>query len=191
MWTGIQATKIKPGLPIGIVGIGGLGQLALQFTKALGHPTVAIDNRLEGLQLAEEIPEPLRPQKIVDNSSPEAVEEIINFAGDGGLAAVIMCMDSVEATKWSLKLLRHHGVCNVLGLPTDELRFNAFDLIFKELSIVGSLVSNRRMVGDMMKMVAEKGIYSRVTTLTLEEAQDLPALYMKPDLKGRLVVSMS
>lgn len=190
MWTGIQAAKVKPGLPIGIIGIGGLGQLALQFTRALGHPTVAIDNRPEGLQLAKEIPEPLRPQKIVDNNSPEASEEIIEFAGDGGLAAVIMCMDSVDATKWSLKLLRYHGVCCVLGLPTDELRFNAFDLVFKELSIVGSLVSNRRLLGDMIKLVAEKGIRSRVTTLTLEEAHNLPELYMKPDLKGRLVVAM-
>lgn len=156
----------------------------------MGHPTVAIDNRPEGLQLAKEIPEPLRPQKVVDNNSPEAVEEIIQFAGDGGLAAVIMCMDNVEAIKWSLKLLRHRGVCSVLGLPTDDLRFSAFDLVFKELSVVGSLVSNPRLVGDMMKVVAEKGIWSQVTTLTLEEAVKLPTLYMKPGLKGRLVVAM-
>ena len=181
---------MKPGLPIGVIGIGGLGYLAVQFAKALGHPTVAIDNRPAGLQLASEAPEQLRPQKIVDYNDPNAVEEVVNFAGDGGLAAVILCTDNVAAMKWSLKLLRTKGVCNIIGLPTEELRFNAFDLVFKELSIVGSLVANRRLVSDMMKVVGEKGVRSHVTTVSLEQAVNLPDMYMQKDLKGRLVVKM-
>lgn len=103
---------------------------------------------------------------------------------------MIICTDNVEAMKWSLKLLRIKGVCNIIGLPTEELRFNAFDLVFKELSIVGSLVANRRLVSEMMKVVEEKGVRSHVTTVTLEEAVRLPDLYMQKDLKGRLVVKM-
>lgn len=181
---------MKSGLPVGVIGIGGLGYLAIQFFRALGHPTVAIDNRPQGLQLASKVPESLRPQKIVDYNAPNVTEDIVNFAGHGGLAAVIICMDNVEAMKWSLKLLRIRGVCNVLGLPTEELRFNAFDLVFKELSVVGSLVANRRLVFEMMKLVGEKKVRSHVTTLTLEEARNLPAWYMDKDLKGRLVVKM-
>ncbi|KAL4877438.1 chaperonin 10-like protein [Aspergillus karnatakaensis] len=190
VWGGIDETHVEPGLPVGVIGIGGLGALALQFLAGLGHPTVAIDNRPEGRQLAAELPEHLRPGKIVDYNSPNAVDETVRFAGDGGLAAVLVCTDSVEATEWSLKLLRTKGVCVPLGLPTEGFKFSAFDLIFKQLSVKGSLVANQRMVTDMMKLVAEKGVRSHVTTMTLEEATNLPEKYMDPHLKGRLVVTM-
>ena len=52
MWGGIQAAKVDPSEPIGIVGIGGLGSLGVQFAKAFGHRAVVIDDRLEVLELA-------------------------------------------------------------------------------------------------------------------------------------------
>ncbi|KAL4922640.1 chaperonin 10-like protein [Aspergillus aurantiobrunneus] len=188
VWGGLNEAGVQPGLPIGVIGVGGLGVLALQFAAGLGHPTVAIDNRPEGRQLAEELPEHLRPKKVVDSNSPSATREIVDFAGDGGLAAVLVCTDSVQATEWSLKLLRTRGVCVPLGLPTEGFKFSAFDLVFKQLSIKGSLVANQRLVTDMMKLVAEKGIRSHVTTMSLEEGVNLPEMYMDPRLKGRLVV---
>ncbi|PYH99735.1 alcohol dehydrogenase GroES-like domain-containing protein [Aspergillus ellipticus CBS 707.79] len=187
---GLHQAAVKPGLPIGVIGIGGLGSLALQFAAGLGHPTVAIDNRPEGLQLAQELPEHLRPGKVVDYNVPNAAQDIVDFAGGGGLAGVLICSDSVEATEWSLKLLRTHGVCVPLGLPTEGFKFSAFDFIFKELVVKGSLVANRRMMMDMMKLVEEKGVRSHVRSVTLEEGVDLPDLHMDPHLKGRLVVVM-
>ncbi|PGH12317.1 hypothetical protein AJ79_04383 [Helicocarpus griseus UAMH5409] len=138
------------GVPVGVIGVGGQGSLGIQFTRTLGHPTVTIDNRPEGLQLAGEVPLSLSPQEIVGYNDPYVVSQILNFAGDGGLAAVVVCTDNVEMTGWSLKLLRSKGVCTILGLPTDELRFNASDLVFKESSIIGSIVANPRLVFDMM-----------------------------------------
>ncbi|KAL4965828.1 chaperonin 10-like protein [Aspergillus stella-maris] len=190
VWGGIDEAGVKPGLPIGVIGIGGLGVLALQFAAGLGHPTVAIDNREEGRQLASELPEHLRPKTIVDSNSPNATHEVVKAAGDGGLAAVIVCTDSVAATEWSLKLLRTRGVCVPLGLPVDGFKFSAFDLIFKQLSVKGSLVANQKLVEDMMKLVAENGVRSHVTTMSLEEGINLPDRYMDPKLKGRLVVTL-
>ena len=190
VWTGLDSAAVKPGLPVGVIGIGGLGCLALQFAAGLGHPTVAIDNRPEGLQLARSLPEHLRPSQVVDYNAPDAAKEVVDFAGGGGLAAVLVCTDNVEATEWSLKLLRTHGVCVPLGLPTEGFKFSAFDVVFKELTIRGSLVANRRLVTEMMQVVAEKGVRSHVQTLKLEEGEDLPDRYMDPHLKGRLVVTM-
>ncbi|KAL3447863.1 chaperonin 10-like protein [Aspergillus insuetus] len=188
VWGGLDAAGVEPGLPIAIIGIGGLGSLAVQFAVGRGHPTVAIDNRPEGRHLANEGPEHLRPQKIIDSTSPNAEQEIIDFAGDGGLAAVIVCTDNVEVTEWSLKLLRPRGVCVPLGLPEDGFKFSAFDLVFKELRVKGSLVCNQPQAAEMMKFVAENGVRSYVARIGLEEAVDLPERYMDPHLKGRLVV---
>ncbi|CAG8890296.1 unnamed protein product [Penicillium egyptiacum] len=190
VWTGLDEASVKPDLPIGVVGIGGLGCLALQFAAALGHPVVAIDNRAEGLQVAQEVPEHLRPGGVIDYNAPEATREVISFAGGGGLAGILVCTDSIEATEWSLKVLRPHGVCVPFGLPEEGFKFSAFDIVFKTLVIRGSLLANQRLVSDMMQLVADKGVQSHVQTMSLEEGTNLPDRYMNPHLKGRLVVTM-
>ncbi|RAK77242.1 GroES-like protein [Aspergillus fijiensis CBS 313.89] len=188
VWTSLAGAGIEPHFPIGVIGVGGLGYLALQFAAGLGHPTVAIDNRPEGRQLASELPTHLRPGKVMDYNSLKATKEVVEFAGGGGLAAVLVCTDSVDATEWSHKLLRPHGVCVPLGLPVEGFRISACDMIFKELIVRGSLFANQRLLSDMMNFVAEKGVRSHVQTVKLEEAMDFPDRYMDPYLKGRLVV---
>jgi len=188
VWGGIKAAEVSPGAPVGVIGIGGLGSLAIQFFKALGHPTVAIDRRSEALQLATETP--LKADLVIDSTSTSACEDITKWAGNEGLAAVIVCTDDLAANEWSLKLLRVHGQCVVLGLPTSPLRFDAFDLVFKELDITGSLVATVEEAREMMEVVEEFGIKSHVNVVSFDQAPDLPALYMDLHLKGRLVVKM-
>lgn len=188
MWGGIKAAKVNPGAPVGVIGIGGLGSFAIQFFKALGHPTVAIDRRPEALQLATELP--LKADLVIDSTSTSACEDITKWADNEGLAAVIVCTDDLPANEWSLKLLRVHGRCIVLGLPTTPLRFDAFDLVFKELDITGSLVATVEEAREMMKVVEDFGIKSHINVVSLDQAPELPAMYMDPHLKGRLVVKM-
>lgn len=188
VWGAIKAAKVKSGEPVGVIGIGGLGSLAIQFLKALGHPVVAIDKRSEALQLATEMP--LKADIVVDSTSVTACDDITKWTDNEGLVAVIVCTEDVAATEWSLKLLGVHGRCVMLGLPTTPLRFDAFDLVFKELSIIGSLVATVEEAREMMKVVDEFGVRSHVNVISMDQAPDLPALYMDPHLKGRLVVKM-
>jgi D-arabinose 1-dehydrogenase-like Zn-dependent alcohol dehydrogenase len=178
VWGGIKAAKPSPGAPVGVIGIGGLESLAIQFLKALGHPTVAIDRRLEALELA--VQTPLKADLVIDSTSTTACEVITKWANNEGLAAVIVCTDDISANEWSLKLLRVHGQCVVLGLPTTPLKFDAFDLVFKELNIVGSLVATVEEAREMMKIVEDFGIKSHVNVLSMDKAPDLAALYIDP-----------
>lgn len=89
-------------------------------------------------------------------------------------------------------MVTEQGPCScghLLGLPTDALEFNAFDLVFKELSIVGSLVATVEEAREMIDVVDQFGILSLVTLLSLGDAPQLPARYMDSNLKGRLVVA--
>jgi D-arabinose 1-dehydrogenase-like Zn-dependent alcohol dehydrogenase len=78
----------------------------------------------------------------------------------------------------------------MLGLPTTPLRFDAFDLVFKELKIIGSLVATVEEARKMMKVVDDFGIRSHLNVISIDRAPELPDLYMDPHLKGRLVVKM-
>ena len=162
-WAGLMAANVTGPAPIGIIGVGGLGTLAVQFAKGLGHRVVAIDNRSEGRALATEFG--LKADLVIDSGKSDAVEEIKNWAGKDGLAAVIVCTDNVDITEWSLNTLRPHGVAVPLGLPPDGFKFSAFTMIFNELTIKGSLVATRGQVEDMMQVVAEHQIRSHITTI--------------------------
>ncbi|KAK5073366.1 hypothetical protein LTR24_010317 [Lithohypha guttulata] len=188
-WAALMTAGVTGPAPVGVLGIGGLGSLGIQFAKALGHPVVAIDNRPEGRALATEIP--LKADLVIDSTDPEAVPKIKAWAGKDGLAAVIVCTDNVKGTEWSLNTLRPHGVAVPLGLPPAGFQFNAFTMIFGELTVKGSLVSTRDQVEDMMKVVAEHGIRTRVTTIGIEDVPTVTDMYMAPDLKGRLVMKIS
>lgn len=184
------AAELGPGVPAAVIGVVGLGQLAIQFLKAQGHPVVAIDNREEGLKLAGEVgPEELRADAVVDFKAEDAVERVARFVGEGGkAAAAIVCTEAVDATEWSLKLLQPHEVVVLLGLPVEGFHFIAFDIIFKELTVKGSLVATKKQLVEMLAIVYEYSIRSHITTVSFEAVPRLPELYMDKLLKGRLVL---
>lgn len=132
----------------------GLGQYAVQFAVALGHPCVAIDNRKEGLELAKSLPHP--PDLVIDFNDRDAVSKIKTWAGRDGVAAVLGCTDKVEATEWSLNILRPGGICVPVGLPVEPFRISAFTLNFQQHTVKGSLVATRNQVQDMMDVCSHQ-----------------------------------
>lgn len=130
----------------------------------------------------------LEPDLLVGIDDENALERIEDFTNNIGLNAVIVCTDNVAAAEWSLKLLQPRGTCIPLGLPEMGYSFNAFDLVFKELVIKGSLCANTQSTEAMMKTVDKYKVKSHITSVLLEEAQSLPTKYINRDFKGRLVV---
>ena len=189
MWGGIHAANVKAPEPIGIVGIGGLGSLAVQFAKALDHRVVAIDDWAEGMTLAQELT--LKPDLVIDFNDGKAADKIKSWVGKGGFSAIIVCTDDIPGILWSTKGLRVQGVVINIGLPTTPIKFDAFDVVFQEKTVKGSLVATVAQVEDMLKVVDKFGIRSHITTVPLEKSPDLPDMYLNPHLKGRLVMKLS
>lgn len=182
---------LSPGEPIAIVGIGGLGFLGLQFAAAMGFRTIAVDSRPAGRQLALEMANiSLRPALVVDSGAKDATSQILNFTNGEGVAAAVVCTDSLEANKWALTLLRTGGVLGVLGLPAENWRFDSSVLVFKELTIRGSYVASTDSVERMMKAVADAEIHSHITLVPFDGVPGILRAYQDSALKGRLVVQV-
>lgn len=131
---------------------------------------------------------PLKADFIVNNEEPDSLQKIKDWAGKGGLSGVVVCTDRVPVIEWGLELLRPNGIYVPLGLPTDPLKFNSFTLIFKSLTIKGSLVATQKGAEEMLATVAKHSIKNHLTIVPFEKAVELPYLYMDPHLKGRLVL---
>lgn len=182
---------MKSGETVAIVGIGGVGHLGVQFAKALGYRTIAIDNRSEGRQLAQDLPEHLKADLVVDSAASDANAKILHFTSGEGLAGIVVCTDSIAANAWSLQQLGNKGVMVPLGLPTDKWQFDSEALVFRELTIRGSYVASADEVEQMLKVVAEHGISSYLTVLNFDQIPKLVERYLHASMKGRLVIKMN
>lgn len=183
---------LRQGDPIAIVGIGGLGHLGVQFAKALGYRTIAMDSRPEGRQLATDVPRPgLMADLVVDPAAPDTEEQISRFTNAEGIAAAVVCTDSLAANAWSLRLLRIGGVLVPLALPAEQWRFDSDVLVYKELVIRGSYVAGVESTRRMMQVVEESGIKSRLTVVPFDSVPGILDLYQEKSFSGRLVVQIS
>lgn len=183
---------LSPGEPVAIVGIGGLGSLGLQFAAAMGFRTIAVDSRPAGRQLATEmVNDKLRPALVVDSGAKNATSQILNFTNGEGVAAVVVCTDSLPANNWALTLLRTGGVMGVLGLPAENWRFDSSVIVFKELTIRGSYVASRDSTERMMKTVGDADIRSHITSVPFDGIPGIVEAYQDSAFKGRLVVQVT
>lgn len=164
--------------------------MGIQFAKALGYRVIASDNCDAGLKLALGVPDHLRPDLIVNSSDEDAVQKISDFTNGEGLHGAVVCTDNVSATDWALHRLQPRGTCVVLGLPDEGFKFDAFNLVFREINVKGSLHCGVDEVKKMVDAVAEHGIVSHLTILPLEEGEDIPERVAARAFTGRLVVKI-
>ncbi|SPO00094.1 related to ADH2 - Alcohol dehydrogenase II [Cephalotrichum gorgonifer] len=184
---------LEAGDTVAIVGIGGLGHLGVQFAKAMGYRVVAIDNRPAGRQLAREMENSeLLPDLVVDSTaSDNATAGIYDFTNGEGLAAVVVCTDSLAANAWALTLLRIQGVMVALGLPPDKWQFDSGIMVFKELVIRGSYVADTESTERMMELVDKHNVRSQLTVVPFDKIPEIVDLYKEASFKGRLIVQIS
>jgi propanol-preferring alcohol dehydrogenase len=189
IWTAILATGAKKGSTMAIVGVGGLGILGIQFAKALGYRVVAVGSREVASNL-DIIPDGLGPDLYVNRKSSEAPQQILDYTDGRGLDSVVVSDDTSEGNDWALHQLHPRGVAVLLGLPTTGLTFDAFNLIFREIVVKGSLHSSVADMEQMLVAVAKHDIRSQISCLKLEDAEALPQMVHDRAFDGRAVVMM-
>ncbi|KAI7913110.1 hypothetical protein M0657_007696 [Pyricularia oryzae] len=162
-----------------------------QAAPLMGFRVVAADSRAAGRQLAMEVRDALQPSLVVDSSLPQEAEAQIMQLTDGeGLAAAIVCTDSLPANAWALKMLRIGGFLGVLGLPPQDWRFDSSALVFRELTVRGSYVASKASTQRMIDLAESTGVRSHVTTVSFDKIPDIVDMYQTTSMKGRLVVKV-
>ncbi|KAF7553160.1 hypothetical protein G7Z17_g3822 [Cylindrodendrum hubeiense] len=194
VWGALEkaTATLESGAVVAIVGIGGLGHLGIQFSKAMGYRTIAIDTREAARSLASEVPAGLSPDLVIDSTSSEAAAaQILEFTQGEGIAAAIVCTDSLDVNSWALTLLRFGGVMVALGLPPEQWRFDPSIMVFRELVIMGSYVASADSVRRMMEVVERSGVRSHVTIVAFSDIPTIVESYQDGAFKGRLVVQVA
>lgn len=136
-----------PGLRLGILGIGGLGHLALQFARAMGYEVTALSSS---------------PHKR-DEALTLGAKYFIDVSDQAALAGVADYFDLLYVTAhggvaWEEMMgnLRRKGKLLLSGFP--DLSLDSVDLVAHELSIEGSFLGTQQDMRDMLHFTQANAI---------------------------------
>lgn len=196
VYAALKRCQLKPGQRVGIMGCGGgLGHLGLQFALSMGFKVLGVDNGDAPLSLARSV---AKDARIVDARAEEVSDVVAQIGkedgkldkGDMGLDAVIILPESQKAYDYGVALLRNHGKCVVVSFPEKGFHVSARDIVFRDISIVGSLVGSNKVLREMLQFAAQHGVKASVRTFPLSKLNDLVDEYHKGS-GGKLAIDMS
>jgi alcohol dehydrogenase len=157
VWSGLRAAEPKPHERIGIIGIGGLGHLGIQFSKASGFETIAITHSKDKEELAMK----LGASQVATNG-----EELKSA---GGADIILVTSNSYKPAIDALKGLRPEGRMIIMGFSNEPLNISAFSLFFNRHHIIGSQQNGIEYLYEALDFVAKGKVKVMTETFPLED----------------------
>ncbi|KAK3683730.1 chaperonin 10-like protein [Podospora appendiculata] len=191
VYKGLKESGARPGQWVAIVGAGGgLGSMALQYAKAMGLNTIAIDGGEEKAVSCQA----LGAKAYVDFlSSKDLVAEVKAATPDGtGPHAVILLAVQEKPFQQATEYVRSRGTVICIGLPAKAyLKAPVFDTVVRMITIKGSYVGNRQDTQEALDFFSQGLIKVPFKTVGLSELQDVFELMKAGKIVGRYVVDTS
>ena len=126
VWSGLRWAQPQPGECLAVVGIGGLGHLAVQYAKAAGFRTIAISHSPDKDKLIHQL------------GADEIVRDGKGLAKVGGADVILGTSNSVDAMADSIAGLRPDGRLVLMGFENKPLPVHPGDLIARRIRVLGS-----------------------------------------------------
>ena len=154
---------IKPTDHIAIVGIGGLGHLAIQFARAWGCEVTAISTSADKRDQAAE----LGAHHFI---ATRGTDELVRAAGTFDFIISTVTGD----IPWDdyLAALKPQGTLVVVGVPESAMQISPISLVFSEKTISGGLVASRVETMQMLTFAARTGVRPMVEFFPMSDINE-------------------
>jgi len=184
-YKGLKETEAKPGEWVVISGIGGLGQLAVHYAKAMGLRVAALDISPKKLALAKASGADLT----FDANLPDVAYDIIRHT-DGGAHGVLVTAVSPAAFSQALEYVRRKGTISLVGLPPGSFPTPIFDVVLKRITIRGSIVGTRKDLDEALAFAAQGKAKAAFHTAPLDEINTVFKALAEGRIEGRVVLDI-
>ncbi|KAF0836387.1 putative zinc-type alcohol dehydrogenase-like protein [Methylovorus glucosotrophus] len=175
--------KVGPGQKVGVVGLGGLGHMAVKFAHAFGAHTVLFTTSASKVEDAKR----LGADEVVISKNPEEMAKHAQ-SFDFILNTVAAPHDLDQYTA----LLKRDGTHCLVGVPdSPHPTPNVGNLIFKRRSLAGSLIGGLRETQEMLDFCAEHNITSDIELIKIQDIENAFARMLKSDVKYRFVIDLA
>jgi alcohol dehydrogenase len=173
----------EPGDTIAVLGIGGLGHMAVQYAQRLGYRVVAIgrgsERAFDALALGA--------HHVIDTARDHAVERLRSL---GGAQALVTTTSQADAVSSLLPALAPGGRVVVLGAGKEPLSVGTGWLVGGERSLVGSITGTPQESERALRFSVLTGALPRIEVLPLEQANAAYQRMRAGEVRYRMVLRM-
>ncbi|WP_339277988.1 NAD(P)-dependent alcohol dehydrogenase [Paenibacillus sp. FSL W8-0426] len=171
-----------PGKKVAIVGMGGLGHMAIQYAHALGAEVTVLSRSMDKKD------EALRFGADHYYATGDA-ETFKTLAGRFDLILNTVSANlNVDAY---LSLLRIDGTMVNVGAPAEPNQFSVFSLIMGRRSIAGSLVGGIAETQEMLDFSAEHGVVPQIEVISADQVDEAYGRVLRSDVRYRFVIDVA
>ena len=181
-YNSLRNSGARPGDLVAVLGIGGLGHLAIQFAAKMGFKTVAIARGKDKEPLARK----LGASDYIDSQAADAAAELAKL---GGARVILATVTSGKAMSAVLGGLGVNGKLIILGAADQPLEVNAGLMIGGRRSIVGWPSGNSIDSEDTLRFSTQTGVRPMTEVFPLERAAEAYEHMMSGKVRFRAVLT--
>ncbi|MEM5018638.1 NAD(P)-dependent alcohol dehydrogenase [Metabacillus indicus] len=174
--------KAGPGKKVAVVGLGGLGHMAVKIAHAMGAEVTVLSQSLkkkeDGMRFGA--------ADYYATSDPETFEKLA-----GTFDLIINTVSAKLKLDDYLSLLALDGSLVNVGAPAEPLSLNVFSLIGHRRSFAGSLIGGIRETQEMLDFCAEHKIGPEIEVISADQINEAYDRVLNSDVKYRFVIDIS
>ncbi len=176
----IRTYGVNPSSRVGIVGIGGLGHLALQFARAFGAEVTAFSTSESKEKEALE----LGAHHFVNTRESKALKALA-----GSFDFILSTIDADQDWSAYVTALRPTGNFCFVGAPDKPASFPIFPLISGMKSITGSPIGSPLLLREMLDVAARHGVQAKTERFPMAKVNEAITRVKKNHVRYRAVLS--
>ncbi|VVA27029.1 PREDICTED: probable [Prunus dulcis] len=173
----------KPGMHVGVVGVGGLGHVAVKFAKAMGVKVTVISTS------------PNKKKEAIENLGADS---FLVSRDNGQMQAAMGTMDGIIDTVSAvhpllplLGLLKTNGKLVLVGVPAKPLELPVFPLISGRKIVAGSTVGGLKETQEMIDFAGKHNITANVEVIPIDYVNTAMERLIKADVRYRFVIDIA
>lgn len=178
VYSPLRNYNVRPHMKVGVIGIGGLGHMALQFANAFGCEVTAFSSNPSKEKEAREF----GATHFVDSTNDAALEKLAE-SFDFILSTVNVDLN------WSkyVDMLRAHGKLCFVG-AANKVSVPIFSLIHGNRSVCGSVIGGPLMIKEMLEFAARHHIQAKTQVMPMHDAAHALDLVRDNQARYRIVL---
>jgi uncharacterized zinc-type alcohol dehydrogenase-like protein len=170
-----------PGKKIGVIGLGGLGHMALKFSHAFGAQTVQFTTSASKIEDAKK----LGADEVVLTKEP-------NWAAKhaGSFDFILDCVSAPHDITPYFSLLKRDSTLCTVGVPETPFQIHSFALALGRKSFAGSAIGGIKETQEMLGFCGQHNIVSDIEMTTFDQLEKAWDRVVKADVKYRFVLDL-
>jgi uncharacterized zinc-type alcohol dehydrogenase-like protein len=177
----LRRWKTKKGDRVGVVGLGGLGHMAVKLAASMGAEVTMLSTS----RAKEADARRLGAHGFALTSEPATFKKLA-----GRFDLIVDTISAPHDLNQYLGMVRAEGAMVLLGAPPKPAPVHAFSLIFGNKSLGGSLIGGIAETQEMLDYCAEHHIASDVEVIPIQKVNEAYERMMKGDVRYRFVIDL-